>query len=575
MLPEVRHGLVRRLERACRSPLAWVLATVFMLHAIGLGWGLPASDGWDNDGVAPRDFLAGLVETVTPGSFFQYPPVHLALLGVLTSPVTLVALARAHSLAQADVVREILKVPYMTAIAVIARLVSVVMSIGIAWAIAKIAEELRGPRAGWCAAAFLGVSAPLTYYAHTSNLDVPYLFWGSLALLGFTRAVRRGEPKLLRPSAALAALAVATKDQAYALFLLSAPIAVLAWVLASRPPERRAILREAAISSALCAAIVLVVDGALYNASGFAMRVRFLLGPASQDYAQYTSDAVGRAEAAWDIIAGLLRFGPWPLWGIAAAGLVFELSSTLGRGRERVAALLPLLVAASFLVSFNCVARRTDERFGLPEATALAVYGGVGLDVLLGLRAPGKVVAAACLAWAFWLAAAVDANLLFDPRYDAEAWLRSRVRPEDTVETYGLNVYMPRFPSDCRVTRVGPLPGDHRSPMPGVEELTEAYDRVEARGPRFLVLSEGWAWRYLLHEQDFPVRGRVLAAVQRRTAEDARSTAYFQALVEGRLPSYRLVHTSAFASRFWPRVDLHASTGRRILVYERTGSRPR
>src|SRR3954466_5896782 len=66
-----------------------LLATV--LHGIGLSWGLPASDAWDNDGVAPRDILPGLAATFTPGDYYTYPPVHLALIALLTLPVTAVA----------------------------------------------------------------------------------------------------------------------------------------------------------------------------------------------------------------------------------------------------------------------------------------------------------------------------------------------------------------------------------------------------------------------------------------------------------------------------------------------------
>src|SRR4051794_17674471 len=168
-----RHLLPRLDWRAlARSPLTWILGIVGVLHAVGIGWGLPASDGWDNDGIAPRDFLVGLVETFTPGHYFTYPPVHLVLLGVVTLPVTLTALLRAPSLDQAAVVGEIVRVPYMTILAYEARWVSLAMSVGIVYMLAKIGEELRGRRAGLWVAAACGVNAPFGYYAHTSNLDV-------------------------------------------------------------------------------------------------------------------------------------------------------------------------------------------------------------------------------------------------------------------------------------------------------------------------------------------------------------------------------------------------------------------
>src|SRR5262245_2910521 len=110
-----------------------VLALAALLHGVGLFWGLPASDGWDNDGIAPRDILPGLASTFTPGDFYTYPPVHLALLAVLTLPVTVVAIVRAPGpLSVASVVKEILAPGYMTAFAATARVVSLVMSLGLA-----------------------------------------------------------------------------------------------------------------------------------------------------------------------------------------------------------------------------------------------------------------------------------------------------------------------------------------------------------------------------------------------------------------------------------------------------------
>ncbi len=55
------------------------------------------------------------------------------------------------------------------------------------------------------------------------------------------------EPRLLRRAFALAVLAIGTKDQAYALFLLSVPIALGVWIArdAWAREHRGNILREA------------------------------------------------------------------------------------------------------------------------------------------------------------------------------------------------------------------------------------------------------------------------------------------------------------------------------------------
>jgi hypothetical protein len=564
------------LGSAARSPLTWILAMVFAVEVAGIGWGLPASDGWDNDGVAPRDFLAGLVETVQPGHFTTYPPVHLVLLALLTAPITLVALAHAHSFAAPDVIEEILRVRYMTPIAYASRLVSVAMSLGTVWAAAKIAEELRGPRAGWCAAALVGVNVPLTYYAHTSNLDVPYLFWGSLALLALVRAVARREPRRLRRWGVLAALAVGTKDQAYALFLLGVPATLGSWI-GLDPWARsnvRALLRHASQAIAIAVGLLAVIDGAIFNPSGLLGRVRFLMGPASQTYAQYTDDWVGRGYVLRDVVSHFDRYYPLAFAPIVVFGLWLVVRES-GRGRTLlVAGLAPLFAAVSFSVAFNCVARRTDHRFLLPQSLMAGIYGGLALQALLWTRLAlarwvARVYAGGAFATGLFGAADVDANLVLDPRYDAEAWLRAHAGPGDTIETYGLNVYMPRFAPGVSVTRVSPDAAEHRSPMPGIRELVDAYGSAQARGARFLVVSQGWAWRYLKDPDERQTEGRMLPPTQLEMATRREASDYFKSLTRDAYGSYRLAHAAQWQSAWWPPVDIHASTAREIWIYER------
>lgn len=558
------------------GPLGWVLVASGLLRAVGIGWGLPASDGWDNDGIAPRDFLAGLVETFTPGHHFTYPPFHLLLLGLVTSPATIVALARAHSTAPHDVVAEIIKVPYMTVIAFVARAVCLAMSVGLTWAVAKMAEELRGPRAGVCAAAACAVSATLAYYAKTTNLDVPYLFWGSLALLAWMRAVRRGELRQLRRALALAAVAVATKDQAYGLFLVALPASLVAWLALDRTARAAwpAIAKELAIGLATAVALLLVLDAVVFNPTGFAARVRFLLGPASRDFAQYSSDAAGRAAVVTDLAGRFDQFYPMAFVALLAGGLVIAV-----RRRETAAAgLVPLLAAASFTLTFNMTALRSEHRFALPHMTLAAVYIGLGVDALVvDLRGRfARLTAQAALAVAFavgiWNVLDVDANLVLDPRYDAEAWLAAHAAAGDTVEVHGLNVYLPRFPDTLRVTRVGPDPVDRRNPLPGVTELQDRYDDIgaAARRPRWVVVCRAFAWRYLDNPRDRNEHGLITPPTQVKTETDPDGTQFFRELFYGNR-GYHVAHLAAWHSKLWPPVDIHASTSREVWIFERNG----
>jgi 4-amino-4-deoxy-L-arabinose transferase-like glycosyltransferase len=559
-----RERLSASARALVRSPLAWVVLFVGLLRVVAIDWGLPSSDGWDNDGVAPRDFLPGLIATFSPGKFYTYPPVHLALLAVLTLPITLVMLARAPSLDAAAVVAEAIKTPYMTATAYVARFVSLALSLGIVIFAARVAEEMRrGERdarlAGTCTAVFVGLNVSLTYYAHTSNLDVPYMFWSMASFATLARAMGHEEPRLLRRALVFAVLAIGTKDQAYALFVIAFPIALAWWVA-----RDRRVAREAAIALGLAALLFLVVDAVVINPTGFRARLAFLTGSASQDYAEYTNDWPGRLRILVDLARKSGLQYPAQMAPLVAIGLL-----SVAR-RPRFEALLPLLGAISFTIAFNFTARRTDPRFFLPQGVMLGIYGGLGLGWLVRFRPPirvaGYVAAAFALARGLFACISVDVNMLRDPRYDAEAWLRAHVRPGDTIETYGHNVYLPRMTDIARVVRVGPEPVQGRNPMPGIEEAQAPYELAAARGARFVVVPTAWVWRYM-NAVDLS-RGRMLAPTLERSAADEGAVRYFNGLLRGEQP-FTLVHDSRYDDLVFPIQDVHGTTTRWVWIFER------
>jgi hypothetical protein len=230
-----------------------------------------------------------------------------------------------------------------------------------------------------------------------------------------------------------------------------------------------------------------------------------------------------------------------------------------------------MAVAVSFTLAFNMSARRTEHRFLLPQMLMFGVYAGVGVDWLVfrsDLQRFYRPAVAALLAWGMWRAAAVNKALLCDPRYDAEAWMQSNMRPGDRVETYGNDVYLPRFPLVTDVQRVGPESLSGRSSLPGVREVKAAYSDVEERRPRFVVLSQGWAWRYLADTGSLLKVGTSLSPEQSARERDSASQGYFRALLEGRL-HYRLVHMSAHRTSLFPVVDIHSSTNKTVWILER------
>lgn len=547
-----------------RSPLFWILLAAAGLRLSGLFWGLPASDGWDDDGFTPRNFLTALALTWKTGSYFTYPPLHAIWLAILNLPSIIIALLHAPSLHQQDVIGEFIKPEHMTWFAITGRLVGLLMSLGIIWAVGEIARLVAGIRAGWLASAACALGFGLTYYGQVGNLDVPYLFWGSLSLLWAMRAVTEQNVRRWWGAAMFAAAAVATKDQAYALFLLALPLflilvfAVDAWSRANAKKIAWTLLPAAAV--ALLA--LLLLDGAITNPSGFLKRLAFLTGPASKTYAEYLQGPAG-----WLALLGdMLRYYAH---GYGLVALVLgAMGVWLTWRRRNVAGFLPLLAIISFTICFNFAALRSDDRFLMPQAVLACVYIGVAVDQVRQARLELRWIAGAVVAvtalLALHQAIAINAAMLFDPRYDAEAWMSAHVRPGDTIETYGQNCFLPRFPKQAVVTRVGQGDLKVRNPLPGVREVRGAF--IAPRGAHYVVLSTAWARRYLRPAVPLPA-GHTYSILQWLDFRNSDAHMYFSGLVAGRLP-YRLAHVSS-PNAFWPTVHIHDSLNEPVWIFER------
>lgn len=545
------------MTRLLRSPLAGILALALALRLAGLFWGLPAADGWDDDGFAPRNFLTALALTYKPGAFFTYPPLHAFILAILSLPAALAALWHAQTFSQADIVSEFTKPQYMTVFAIVARLVNVVLSLGLITIVGHMAQMLAGRRAGLLAAGALTLNMAFTYYGQVSNLEVPYLFWSALSLLLVMKGMARQQTLLFFWAALAAAAAITTKDQAYAVFALSLPFSMSLWLARDTWPRRN--LKSLALYAVIAIAAILLVDGGVTNPSGFLHRIAFLTGPASGDYAAYTHDVTGRARLLADIVLSFTS-------GISALA---TLLAVLGLWRAArgggVWALVPAFAILSFTIGFNMVALRLDARFLLPQAIFACVYIGVSADWMLGAsRSRVAPMALALLGLLSLITAmAVGAAMVRDPRYDAERWLATHAVGK-SVETYGQNAYLPRFPAGVTVWRVGDGLLNVRNPLPGVRELRAPFGK--ARDPDFIVVNNWWARHYVTPEAS----GAGLKPPTRFQVQyhDAPAHIYFTVLYAGRA-GYHLAHRAQPVRGAWPLVHIHESLNETVDIFAR------
>jgi hypothetical protein len=574
-----------------------VVGTIALAFALSelvtLGWDLPGSHGWENDGVAPRDLFGGLANNLTPGHAHRYPLLHYLVLAVPCLPVLLVA-ALSGPLSTEALRDRVLSVPTMTAVSVIAKLVATAMAAMALVVLARLVRRTFGARSGRFAALFAATNLTFAFYGRVSNLDVPYLFWTVLALDRLLDVAETGELRDHLAFAALAAASIATKDQAHASYILVFPLYVFVSLRGTGGDAQKRVFITFAKAALVAALAYGFASGALLNPTGFVKRLAELRGPASQDWRAYSQDLAGFVANVRAVFARQpADFWPLPMLGLAYMGVIVGLfsrapdpsvrSSTLASG-GKLAVLRPLsLVAgASNLVFFALLVGRAEHRFLLPFGFFLSAYGGVACDALLSRVPSGALqkalvcVLGAGFGWAAVKSFTVHLTQLGDARREVVRYLASLPRGS-SVETYGLTVYQPHFDvspgSPYRVSRVGPEPPAARNPLVGVAEVKGAIGDAPARRPDAIVLSEGFSNAYL---EPKGRRGMPASAVVRARQRDRATASFVEQAARNGLPGYRRALVARAALPSWATaiglrpVRIQSTTGSNVWVLVRT-----
>jgi 4-amino-4-deoxy-L-arabinose transferase-like glycosyltransferase len=424
-------------DRATVFSLAGLGLLATGLCAWGIDWSLPAWSTWAPDELDPAQIRAALARGFAFGWFEVYGPLSYYIPAL---PLSAFAIADRIGLLSADVSAYSLQFLWM-------RSTSAVMALATLGTTYLIGAELSGPRRGVFAAATLLCTPTFAYYSKTANVDIPYVFWLSVALLAFVRILSYGRLKDHVLLGAAAAAAVGTKDQAYGFFVL-VPLAVLAREVRRRTEKGASIWLSAAVDRKLVAGGLASVGtlALIYllplNLSGFLRHIEFVQASGTA-FREYEASWAGQLSLAGSSVAVLRWACGWPMFILALLGVA---KAWLRRDRRWwLWLLLPVL---SYYLTFVAVALYVYDRFLIGVQVVLALFAGAAAaDLLEGRK--WRVLPAAVLVAAYGYsglnALSVDIMMARDSRQDAEAWIARCIPRRASIAVVGTSLYSPRF----------------------------------------------------------------------------------------------------------------------------------
>lgn len=415
-----------------RSIVLWT--AVSALFATGAWWGLPDDTGWAVDEITPGEVIVAVESRFSGGWATIYPPLHYAVLAALTAP---------YHFASALGIIDVGDIGVVTQMFLLTRSLTVLMGVGIVVIVFRLSREIAGPRAALFSVATIVTALPLTYYAKTVNVDVPSIFWLSLALLFYSRAFAHGRPVDFYLFTAAGVVAICTKDQTYGYFILpAAHMTVAALLRRNAPAPGVPSLRVLGGMAAIAIGGLVLLDNLLFNASGFAEHVRIITGPGSQNYRMYPSTPSGQARLFVTTIRELGQAMGWPMFTASVFAVVAAFRTRVHSIRWLM---LPL---ASYYLTLIAVVGYHYDRFFLGTIVVLAVATGWWIDRWTRDGVPWRALRTAAVATAVVYGAgrvvALDVVMLRDSRYAVEDWLVEHAAPQERIAAVGFPVYLPR-----------------------------------------------------------------------------------------------------------------------------------
>ena len=446
-----------------------ILLVGLFTYSFSIWWGLPTESSWAADAIHPLD-------VIEKTKAYPYPPFHFYILRLVYAPWILAAKLGWINLES---------ISGITTLMVVGRATSVLMTLGIVVSVYLTSLEVSKKQLpALLSAAFVLGNAPLVYYGKVMNVDVPYIFWFSLSLIFYLRAIK--SDKLIDYSlfALISMLSICTKDQAYG--LIAMPTALLAYRCCDGGHKRN--FRRLLIPTVIGISTFLIVHNIVFDFATFEDHFNFL-GKSSYTPTNFTHEPSVYLERYVYLIVRFfkdihLNLG-WPMFIVAVVAIATAL---LRKNKQRLLLylLLPCLSYYVLLLSFIMYSR---DRFVIPICIIVYIFCGHLFGEILEkvkpiytARLAILTTLAALFTYSFFYVNSVNLLMLNDSRYFVEQWMNDNIKPPAMVGFVEKQRNHPRFQALTQ----------QNIPIRGVSS-SDLRETVETQQFSYLITSSGYA----------------------------------------------------------------------------------
>lgn len=494
----------------------------FVLLALGglafstahIFYGLPAYDSLSGDELAPLSTLeAG--RTMFRDWNLRWPTLHLHLIAAVLQPFDWAATLFGLPLSDPTV---------HALMFIVIRALSLLLLFATLLLTFDAASTIADRTVGYFAVALLATMPVVVYFGALANLEVPQMFWATLAWWAWLRFVRRPTTACAILVGGVIGLGLGTKDQLYG-FYLALPIATAEVVRRATRDTARGVVSVVSDRRFLAVGLATIVGFALGHQlpmewERFGAHVRSMTTVDSAPFRMFTRDLAGQLELVGATATSFVWAAGVPAAVVFVGGCLWLAAS--GRLRLLLSLLIPL---ATYYVGFLAVILYVYDRFLIAFLPVAAVIGGVLLAQVARATLLPRALRVAVLAVVFVpaMASALGVNAVFlgDARHAAGTWIADNLPCGASVGVTYSTSQVP--PLDCY--SVMPLAGST------VDAMTHY--------PDYLVFNEAYVRRF----QRTPSGGRFMARLQ---SGELGYTRVFRA--ETRPPRWAPLY---WESRFW------------------------